>query len=136
MIQLRLFYDGQCPLCVREMRQLQRHDTAQHLALVDIFTPNFHADFPQINADAAREILHAERPNGELLLGLDATYAAWKIVGKGYWIAPLRWPVVRVIADCCYRFFARNRYSISYWLTGTARCQQCTLPSTDTDKKS
>jgi predicted DCC family thiol-disulfide oxidoreductase YuxK len=34
-------------------------------------------------------------------------------VGKHRWLAILRWPVIRHIADLCYLFFARHRQKIS-----------------------
>ncbi|MEK9766399.1 MAG: DCC1-like thiol-disulfide oxidoreductase family protein, partial [Thalassolituus sp.] len=70
-------------------------------------------------------ILHADTASGELLLGLDVTYRAWALVGKGFWIAPLRWPVIRWFADKAYLWFARNRYKVSGWLTGQERCNTC-----------
>jgi len=39
--------------------------------------------------------------------------------------APLRWPLIRHVADYAYSLFARHRYSISYWLTGQKRGCGC-----------
>ena len=52
-------------------------------------------------------------------------YRAWALVGKGYLIAPLRWPVIRWFADKAYLWFARNRYKVSGWFTGQERCDSC-----------
>jgi predicted DCC family thiol-disulfide oxidoreductase YuxK len=38
----------------------------------------------------AKKILHALDNEGNLLLGLDAAYRAWQLVGKGWLYAPLR----------------------------------------------
>ncbi len=40
---LILFYDGQCPLCVKEMTALKKHDTHNAIQLVDIFSEAFEA---------------------------------------------------------------------------------------------
>ena len=56
-----------------------------------------------------------------MVTGLDATHAAWQAVGRGWLYAPLRWPVIRIVADMAYNLFARNRYTISYLLTGRRR---------------
>lgn len=45
-----------------------------------------------------------------LLLGLDVTYQAWKLVGKGWLYASLRLPNIRPFADWLYIKFANNRY--------------------------
>ncbi len=125
MTTLTLFYDSYCPLCVKEMTHLCKKDTRQQLSFEDIHQEDFASRFPDIDAEKANQILHAVNADGHLLLGLDATYAAWQAIGRGMLIAPLRWPIISVIADKCYRWFARNRYSISYWLTGQRRCKRC-----------
>lgn len=126
MTQLTIFYDGTCPLCVKEMERLALYDNQEHLMLVDIHSENF-LNYPEIDARHATKILHALDNNGTLLLGLDVTYLAWKLVGKGWLYAPLRWKLIRPVADWCYLRFANNRYTISKLLTGKRKCDsgQC-----------
>lgn len=127
MTSLTLFYDGRCPLCVAEMRRLASLDGGRRLIFEDIHHPGFAARFPHINPDAANRILHGQTDSGELLFGLDVSCQAWRMVGKHRWMAMLRWPLIRPIADLGYRLFARHRYQISRWLTGQPRCQDhCT----------
>jgi len=95
MTELTVFYDGQCPLCLREMRSLKKHD--EHQAIT------------------------------KLLLGLDVTAKVWETVGAHRWVAALRWPVIRPVADLGYKIFAKNRYRFSYLLTGQARCASCQI---------
>ncbi len=122
MSVLTLFYDGFCPLCVREMAQLRQIDKQGVLQLVDIQLADSQALYPQIDFSEASRILLALTADGRLLRGLDSTHAAWSAVGLGYRTAWLRWPVIRWFADRAYLYFAANRYRISYWLTGQARC--------------
>lgn len=122
MSVLTLFYDGFCPLCVREMAQLRQIDKQGALQLVDIQLAESQALYPQIDFAEASRILLALTADGRLLRGLDSTHAAWSAVGLGYRTAWLRWPVIRWFADKAYLYFAANRYRISYWLTGQARC--------------
>lgn len=122
-MQLRIFYDSYCPLCVAEMRQLKRYDTQQQLELQDIHARDFGQRFPQIDPKAANRILHAEGADGELYLGLDASYAAWALVGKHRWLKVLRMMPIKLVADWVYLRFAKHRYTISYWLTGKKRCE-------------
>ncbi|MDC5705814.1 DUF393 domain-containing protein [Vibrio europaeus] len=126
MPTLTLFYDGHCPLCVKEMNKLKGYDTHSQLLLVDTHSPMFD-DYPNIDAQKAAKILHAVDDKGTLILGLDAIHCAWKLVGKGWLYAPLRWPLIKPIADWAYIKFANNRYQISKLLTGKAKCDsgQC-----------
>lgn len=125
--QLTIFYDGGCPLCVHEMRQLKRRNDSGQIQFEDIHQAGFNQRYPQVDREAANKILHAQTADGTFIYGLDVTHQAWKLAGRGWLTAPLRWPVIRFFADSFYLFFARHRYKISRLLTGRSRCQQCSL---------
>ncbi|WP_194756458.1 thiol-disulfide oxidoreductase DCC family protein [Aliidiomarina indica] len=125
--QLTIFYDGQCPLCVREMKQLKRLDKEQQIAFEDILEDDFSERYPQVSVAKANTILHGMNAQGKMLYGLDVTHAAWSLAGRGWLTAPLRWPLIRWVADKIYLYFARNRYRISKLVTGQARCERCSL---------
>jgi len=127
MAELIIFYDGGCPLCVREMRHLKRLDKSHRIQFEDIHRPAFGDEFGYIDVTKANQYLHGQRASGELIYGLDVTHQAWSLVGRGWLTAPLRWPIVRWFADHAYRFFAKHRGAISKRLTGQARCEQCSL---------
>ena len=124
--QLIVFFDGTCPLCVKEMQSLKHHDKSLAIKLIDIFSTEFEA-FPNIDPKEASERLHAYDTEGKLLLGLDVTHRAWSLVGKPYLYGFTRWPLFKPICDWAYLKFARNRYQISGWLTGKKRCERCRL---------
>ena len=117
---LTLFYDSQCPLCAQEMRALKARDANNQIQLEDIWQAEFSRRFPAIDPVAANQVLHALGSDGKLLLGLDVTAKAWSLVGVKRYNA-LRWPLIKPLADFCYRRFVNNRYSISRILTGQAR---------------
>jgi predicted DCC family thiol-disulfide oxidoreductase YuxK len=127
MVELRIFYDGGCPLCLSEMKQLLSLDVEQSIDLVDINQPGFEEKYPVINKEKADAILHGQLADGSIILGLDVTHKAWSLVGKGRWTAILRWPVVRIFADWAYLVFAKYRHSLSQLITGKSRCESCSL---------
>jgi len=106
-----------------EIKHLKKYDTKNNLSFVDIMANDFSERYPELNWQALDERIHGMCENGTLLIGLDATHRAWSEVGKGWLYAPLRWPVIRFFADKAYILFAKNRYKISYWLTGKKRCE-------------
>lgn len=119
---LTIFYDGACPLCVKEMDALRGEDRAGSLVFVDLHSDHLQKNHPQVDFNAAMRILHAEQ-DGKMLKGLDATAAAWRTVGKKPWVQCIRWPVVRWFFDLAYLMFARNRYRLSWLFTGQSQCQ-------------
>jgi predicted DCC family thiol-disulfide oxidoreductase YuxK len=119
-MSLRIYYDGQCPLCSTEIGQLKALDVDGRLEFADLNDENFMHDYPHIDPQQAQRILHGETGDGTIVTGLDVTCMAWRSVGKHRWLAILRWPVIRPIADICYLFFARHRQKISRLLMGQA----------------
>ena len=120
---LRVYFDGQCPLCLAEIRHLRRLDLQGSLDLQDINSPDFEVRFPHVDKREADRILHGELRDGTLIKGLDVTCLAWRLVGKGNWFAFLRWPLIRPFADCGYRLFARHRHRLSAWFGRAPVCE-------------
>ena len=113
--QLTIFYDGHCPLCSLEMQRLKEQDDKNNILLIDLNQANFNEQYPHINVDKALDILHGEY-QGKLLLGLDVTHRAWTLVGKGWMVAPLQWPIIKPLSHLVYLQLAKNRYPISQFI--------------------
>ena len=124
--EIRVLFDGDCPLCKREVRALTRLDRGRgRIAFEDIAAPDFDAARYGTSQEALMARIHGVLPDGSLVEGMEVFRRAYAAVGLGWLLAPTRWPVLRRIADACYRWFARNRLR----LTGrrdacaTERCQ-------------
>lgn len=109
-----LLYDGDCPLCSREVAMLRRRDRARGaLALVDIAA----ADFDPTRYGRARETLmariHGVLPDGTVIEGMEVFRRAYAAVGLGWVLAPSRWPLLGRGFDAAYRWFARNRLRLT-----------------------
>jgi predicted DCC family thiol-disulfide oxidoreductase YuxK len=126
MMELTIFYDGTCPLCLNEMQQLKRYDSLNRIGLEDINAHDINLRFPELDVVRANTVLHGLEADGSWLYGLDVTAKAWGMMGKHRWIKLLRMPVIKPIADMAYLAFARNRYRVSYLLTGQKRCSNGT----------
>lgn len=123
--QLTIFYDGYCPLCLLEMNKLKGLDKQKNITFINIQESSFSDNYPHLNWQALNARIHGYLRDGSLISGLDVTYLAWKLVGRGWVYAPLRWPVLSWFADIAYTLFAKHRYRISYLLTGKKRCIPC-----------
>ena len=126
--QLTIFYHAQCPLCNKEMEHLRRLDTDQRIRMIDLHSEQFAAYQASIDFQQAMAKLHGFDRNGELLLGLDVTYEAWRLVGRGFWFRPIKWRWLRPLLDVGYNFFAKHRGRISKLLMGKQHCDSCQLP--------
>ena len=127
MAELKIYYDGGCPLCLAEMKHLLKLDQQKKLVLIDINQQDFEQKYPHINRREADRILHGELADGSIILGLDVTHKAWSLVGKGKWTAMIRLPIISSVADFAYLQFARHRHFLSRLITGKERCETCSL---------
>ncbi|MFT0634756.1 thiol-disulfide oxidoreductase DCC family protein [Pseudomonas sihuiensis] len=123
---LTLYFDGDCPLCAREIRLLSRHASPQRLLLVDISAADFDPLPLGLSLTAMQNRLHARWADGTWLLGLDASLWSWEAAGLGAWVAPLRWRPLRPLLEWGYRLFCRLRPHLARLPhpDGAARCRK------------
>ena len=113
---LTLYYDGACPLCMAEMRNLMlRNQREQNLRFVDIAEPGFEVP-AGVTRDELASLLHAQAPDGSWLRGIDTFVAMYEAVGISWVARSLSAPVLRPLADRLYPWVARNRKLFPRWL--------------------
>lgn len=115
--RIKLLYDGECPICRREVRWLRRADREGRIAWVDISAADFRPETYGLDQAAVQGVLHAILPDGRVARAMDAVRAAYAAVGKRRLVAPTGWPILRHVFDALYRLFARNRHRIGRWLS-------------------
>ena len=113
-----LYYDGQCPLCMKEMERLGRLKD-KRLNLTDIHKVRPGTDLP--DTDTLLRDLHLRLNDGRLLTGVEANVAAWQYNRHGAWFRWMRWPGIRNIANLIYNRWARWRYESLYSQTCATR---------------
>lgn len=118
---LTLLYDGTCPVCTLEMDNLKARNTQGLLRFVDISPPSFDAKPYGASLEAMNALIHAQRPDGSLVIGVEVFRLAYGAVGLGRWTAPTGWPVLRPMVEVLYAVFARHRYRFSRLMTPVIR---------------
>ncbi|MFL9874267.1 thiol-disulfide oxidoreductase DCC family protein [Paraburkholderia megapolitana] len=118
--RLTLYFDGNCPFCVAEMRRLRSWDHAGRLGFVDIAQEDFDAATCGVDLAELNRELYSWTDTGACLIGIDSMIAAYTLVGRGWIVLPLRIVVTRQLCKLLYRLFARNRRRISRWLGYTS----------------
>jgi predicted DCC family thiol-disulfide oxidoreductase YuxK len=120
--RVEVFYDGQCPLCRREMGMLRRLDRRQIIQFTDIADPAFDAAcLGKTHGDLMGEI-HGRLPDGTWIKGVEVFRQLYGAVGFRWLVSLSRWPGFRQMLDVGYRVFARHRLRL------TGRCtDQCRI---------
>jgi predicted DCC family thiol-disulfide oxidoreductase YuxK len=106
---IKVLYDGECPLCAREIAFLRRRDRRGLIAFEDIAAPDFDATHYGLDHATVMSRIHGVLPDGTLIEGVEVFRRLYTAVGLGWLVAPTRWPLLRGLFDRAYRLFARNR---------------------------
>ncbi len=110
---VRVFFDGSCPLCTKEIALYRRLDTRQKVDWCDVSEPAQAAVLP-----LPREVLMARfhvQPisGGEPLSGARAFLELWRHIPGWRWLSRLRYvPGVPTLLELSYLVFLRVRPSI------------------------
>jgi predicted DCC family thiol-disulfide oxidoreductase YuxK len=110
---LTLLYDGACPVCNLEMDNLKARNTEGLLQFVDISVPFFDTAPYGATLEEMNGLIHAQRPDGTLVVGVEVFRLAYGAVGLGHLTAPTGWPLIKPLVDAAYAMFTRNRYATS-----------------------
>ncbi|MDP3276258.1 MAG: DUF393 domain-containing protein [Deltaproteobacteria bacterium] len=114
---VEVFFDGDCPLCVREIRMLQRMDRKrQRIRFTNIAAADFDPVTVGLSMKALMDRIHGRLPDGTLIEGVEVFRRLYTAVGLGPLVALTRLPLVRTVLDWGYRVFARERLRL------TGRC--------------
>ena len=121
--QIKLLYDGDCPLCLREVNFLQRKDRGRGLvAFVDIADPDYRAgEHGGVEFAEAMSRIHAVLPDGTVVKNVEVFRRVYQVLGIGWIYAATGWPVIGPLVDKLYDFWADRR------LTWTGRPDLATI---------
>ena len=93
--RFQVFYDGDCPLCKREIDWLRKRDKQQQIAFIDIASDQFpEQDYGKSFKELMSEI-HGRQPDGQWITGVEVFRRLYAAAGfrRSVWVSKL--PVVR-----------------------------------------
>lgn len=113
---LKLLYDSECPLCMREINMLRRRnaDFGERLSFVDVASDEYDAqDNMGLTYETAMGEMHAITSDGKVVTGVPVFQMAYERVGLGWVYAIVNVPGVGAVADYVYAVWARNRLRVT-----------------------
>jgi len=121
--EVEVFFDGECPLCVREIEMLRRLDRRARIRFTDIAAPGFDAASEGTTFETLMAEIHGRLPDGTWITGVEVFRRLYTAVGLGPAVALTRMPGVRGALETGYRLFAKNRLR----LTGRCTPESCEI---------
>jgi len=113
--KIKLLYDGECPLCLREVNFLQKRDAGRGLvAFVDIAAENYNPEENGgISFAAAMGRIHAVLADGTIIQNVEVFRQVYDILGIGWIYAATKWPVIGFLVDIIYEIWASWRLTLT-----------------------
>ena len=113
--KIKLLYDGECPLCVREVNFLTKKDAGRGIVkFVDIASIDYD---PQANGGVdfatAMGVIHAVLPDGTVIKNVEVFRQVYEQLGMGWVYAITKVPVVGALANWLYGIWANWRLKIT-----------------------
>lgn len=113
--KIKLLYDGDCPLCLREVNFLQKQDGGRGLVkFVNIADDSYRPeDNEGIDFETAMGRIHAILADGTVIQNVEVFRCIYDILGIGWIYAPTRWPIVGPLVDKLYGIWADWRLKVT-----------------------
>ena len=121
-----VFYDGDCPLCVREIGALRALDRRGRVCFTDIADPRFDPEAEGLPSwQTLMDRIHGRRlPSGEVVEGVEVFRALYEAVGLGALVRVTRIGAFDRMLERAYAAFAARRLR----LTGRCDARGCAVP--------
>jgi predicted DCC family thiol-disulfide oxidoreductase YuxK len=91
---IEVFYNGDCPLCMRKVRLLRRVDKRERIRFVDIAAEGFDRSSVGVTWEALMDRIHARLPDATIVEGVEVFRRLYAAVGFGPLVALTRLPGV------------------------------------------
>lgn len=110
-----MLYDGDCPLCLREVNFLQKKDAGRDIVkFTDIADLNYR---PEENGDVDFETamgrIHAVRADGSVVKNVAVFQEVYDALGIGWMYAPTKWPIIGPVVNKLYDLWADKRLAMT-----------------------
>ncbi|XP_013404417.1 uncharacterized protein At5g50100, chloroplastic isoform X2 [Lingula anatina] len=108
----KVLYDGECPLCMKEIRFLQYMDKRRQnqLDMIDISSADYRPDDNGgISYETAMQEMHVIGPDNKVYTRVPAFQQMYGAVGLGWVTSFTKLPGMPRLMDIFYGWFAKNR---------------------------
>jgi predicted DCC family thiol-disulfide oxidoreductase YuxK len=113
--KIKLLYDGECPLCLREVNFLSKRDGGRGIvAFVDIADPNYNPEQNGgVDFETAMGRIHAVLPDNTVIKNIEVFRRVYQELGLGWVYAITKLPLIGAIADWLYEIWADWRLALT-----------------------
>ena len=121
--QLKILYDGECPICMTEIRWLMRRNQSGVFAFEDITANDFDPSRYGVTLAEVHAVLHGLQADGTMIKGFNVDREILRLEGFRTFAALTALPVISHFCNFGYYLFARYRVPLGR-LFGRQKCEE------------
>jgi predicted DCC family thiol-disulfide oxidoreductase YuxK len=121
--QVEVFYDGDCPMCSKEIAILRRWDKKCRIKFTDLADPEFDSAALGKSRDELMEQMHGRLPDGQWIKGVETFRRMYAAVGFGPAVFLSRLPILSQLLSLTYWIFAKNRLRLAGRCSPNGACR-------------
>lgn len=111
---LEVFYDADCPFCVRCAEWIRKKDVNKDIILSDVNKNLFMLELFGVKGEDALQDVHAVYRNGEVIKGPQVVRAALNILGYKKTLRLINFPGLGLIFNLLYGIVSKHRHHIGW----------------------
>ena len=112
--EIDLLYDSECPICMMEVKFLQKRDIYGKIKFTDISSANYNsADHGNVEFSEGMRKIRAVLPDNSVVVGVEVFRRTYDAIGLGWVFQATNIPIIGKIADSLYDIWAENRLLIT-----------------------
>jgi len=113
---LTVYFDGECPICRREIDLMKIFNRRERLQFIDFSTSSYRPTDHGLNQCDLGRVIHARWSDGSLISGVEVFREMWEAIGLAFLARFTRLSIINNLLIKAYAWFAKNRL----WLTRRA----------------
>ena len=107
---VKVYYDGLCQLCSREINTYRNAKGAERIAFIDITDESFNPKIEGLDPKRIHQVMHVKDSSGKIMTGVDAFITIWRTLPNYNWLARIvDQSPIKNIAKIGYVGFAKVR---------------------------
>ena len=107
---LQVYYDGLCKVCSFEIEHYKKQIGSENIDFIDITLPSFNASAEGLDPFLVHKYLHAKKPSGEIVSGVETFRLIWQELPKYNWAHRLSHNfAVNSVLNLGYKIFVKAR---------------------------
>ena len=110
---LTIFFDGDCPICLREINFMRRLNRRGRVNFIDFADPSFDEQTHGLSRPELASLIHARWADGVIIRGVEVFRSMWTAVGLDILAKITRVWFIEQLLIRAYDWFARNRLRLT-----------------------